>query len=204
MNDQKYLHTRRYLKILAGIFIAAVAAGFYWRAAPIQNVLLGADAASDRPAGSAAVLATPATGGVLPPVSFFGPDGQAVRLEDFKGKYLLLNFWATWCGPCVVELPSMDALRERFQDRGLDVVAVSIDQSVTPDVLKNFLKSRGISDFALYHDTQGDVQAKIALPGIPVTYLLSPEGQIAYVFEGGADWTDAGTTDFFTRILDKT
>lgn len=180
-----------------------LAVGFYWRSVPVQNVLLGTDP-PERPAGSASRLASPVPGGVLPSVVFTGPEGQTVKLEDYRGKYLLLNFWATWCGPCVVELPSMDALRERFKDRGLDVVAVSIDQNVTPDVLKNFLKSRGISDFALFHDTQGDVQAKIALPGIPMTYLLSPEGQIAYVFEGGADWMDAGTTDFFVRILDKT
>lgn len=202
MEHQKIFHARRRLKILAAVFIGALAVGFYWQNVPVNDTD-PLETVSRTAAAGASILAKPVTGGRLPAVTFYGPRGQKVSPEDFKGKFLLLNFWATWCGPCVMELPSLDQLRETYADQGLEVVAVSIDQNADRDVLKTFLKSRGISDFALYHDTQGDVQSKIALPGIPVTYLLSPEGQIAYLFEGGANWMDTETRDFFRRILEK-
>lgn len=137
----------------------------------------------------------------LPVVAFLNPEGKIVSWDDFKGGYTLVNIWATWCTPCVVELPSLEKLQSIFKDNGLSVIAVSVDMSGGQERIKAFLNKRNISDFALYFDKEGLIQKNIPLRGIPTTFLLNPEGQLLYIFEGEADWIAPPAVDFFSKLL---
>lgn len=137
----------------------------------------------------------------MPNASFLSPDGHQITWSDFKGKHLLVNFWATWCAPCVVELPSLNELQSRFKDHGLETIAISLDQQRSHDQVKRFAYNRNISDFVTYYDHNNEVQRKVRMRGIPTTYLLNPQGKILYIFEGDAQWNSPPAINFFTTLL---
>jgi len=137
----------------------------------------------------------------LPKAGFADPSGKITDWQDFQGKYLLVNFWATWCGPCVVELPSLGRLKDRFENKNLSVIAISMDQSKNQSEIKTFLNNRGIGDFASYYDSKGDIRREYRITGIPTTYLFSPEGEFLYSFQGDAEWDSADSLAFFQALL---
>ena len=139
----------------------------------------------------------------MPSVRFTSPEGEELGWEDFDGQYLLVNFWATWCAPCVVELPSLDKLRKRFEGQGLEVIAVSIDKVRPQEQIKKFLYNRRISNFAAYLDDYDDIQRNIRMRGIPTTYLLGPNGNILHIFEGDANWMSPPSLSFFKNLLNR-
>lgn len=134
-------------------------------------------------------------------VSFLNPAGETVAFSDFKGEYLLVNFWATWCPPCVLELPSLGALAEKMDGKGLEIIAISLDAQRDQQSIRDFLYNRGIGEFAEYHDNQQTIQKNIYMRGIPTSVLLDPQGNILYVFEGDADWSSASALEFFRKLL---
>ena len=146
-------------------------------------------------------VASPSSPDFLPSVSFQGPGGVIQSWDDFKGHYLLINFWATWCAPCVVELPSLQKLKDRYEKHGLNVIAVSIDYNKDLAFLEAFLDNRGIGPVALYHDSEKQLRTNIPMSGIPTSYLLAPDGQVLYVFEGDADWNSPESVAFFNTLL---
>ena len=143
----------------------------------------------------------------MPLATFMSPEqtssGQARRVnwQVFEGQYLLVNFWATWCGPCVVELPSFDKLRQKFEGKGLEVIAISLDTQRNQEQIKAFLRNRNIGEFSAYFDDAREVKSAIAMRGIPTTYLLDPQGNILYVFEGDAVWHSSAAVEFFEAVL---
>ena len=114
-------------------------------------------------------------------------EGQAVKLSDFKGKVVLLNFWATWCPPCRREIPDFVALQKQYGDKGLVVIGVSVDEGGA-EVVKPFVKKMGIN----YPIVLGDQKTAAAYGGIqvvPTTFVIDKTGKIAAQHEGGADRT---------------
>ncbi|HPD82801.1 MAG: TlpA disulfide reductase family protein [Alphaproteobacteria bacterium] len=134
---------------------------------------------------------------------FLSPEGLSTDWADFKGEYLLVNFWATWCGPCVIELPSLGRLQQKMEDKGLKIIAVSLDLERPQDDIKQFLKNRGIGEFAAYLDHQQAIQKNIYMRGIPTSYLIDPKGNIAYIFEGDAHWDSVVSVNFFENLLNQ-
>jgi len=132
---------------------------------------------------------------------FYDLEGNKKTWDDYQGKYLLVNFWATWCAPCVVELPTLQELGEKFQNKDFEVIAISIDMGATPETLSKFLEGRMLSDFAGFMDTDRILQKNIPMRGIPTTFLLNPKGELMYVFEGESNWSNPPAIDFFHRIL---
>jgi cytochrome c biogenesis protein CcmG/thiol:disulfide interchange protein DsbE len=115
-------------------------------------------------------------------------DGKTVQLSDFKGKVVVLDFWATWCPPCRGEIPDFIALQNQYKDQGLVVVGVSLDQG-GPGVVSSFAKTEGMNypvvmgtdDVAALY---GDIQA------IPTTFVIDRTGKVVAKHVGG---TDKGT-----------
>ncbi len=104
-----------------------------------------------------------------------------------KGKVVLLNLWATWCAPCVVELPTLDALQRELGGGDFEVVAVSVDRRGM-DVVGPFWKERGYRHLAIRLDPGGKLMRDFGTIGLPTSYLIARDGTVAGYLEGHGDW----------------
>ncbi len=132
----------------------------------------------------------------LPDLAFQDLKGKEHRFADFRGMPLLVNFWATWCLPCVVELPSLQRFADHYKGR-IAVIAVALEPQKTAPEIARFLEIRQLGDFAgyYYNGTGMDVR------GIPTSVLLDANGHILYRFEGEADWAAPEAQAFFDTFL---
>ena len=121
-------------------------------------------------------------------------------LADYKGKVVLLNVWATWCPPCLAELPSLQRLHEAYGDKGLKLVAVSIDDYVSEDSIRAFAKNLGIS-FEILHDSTHDIERVYQTTGYPETFVIGPEGTIRKKWIGPDDWSSQGNRALVAQLL---
>ncbi len=115
------------------------------------------------------------------------------RLEDYKGKPLVINFWATWCPPCRKEMPSMNRAWKHLKDEGVQMLAINIGEDEA-DVFA--FKDEHPIDFPILLDQQSESLESWRIRGLPTTYIISPKGTVAYSAIGPREWDD-------TRILDK-
>ncbi len=133
----------------------------------------------------------PAVPAQVPPLHFTDGAGQPVALSDFTGRVVLLNLWATWCSPCVRELPSLDRLQAALGSPAFQVVALAEDRGGAATVLP-FLKQRQIQGLTAYLDAPGAATAVFETQGLPTTILIDRDGREVARMLGGTDW-DAGT-----------
>ncbi|MEP0844589.1 MAG: redoxin domain-containing protein [Phycisphaerae bacterium] len=113
--------------------------------------------------------------------------GRTVGLEDFKGKVVFIDFWATWCGPCVAAIPGVQKLHEKFKDhRDVVVLGVNCDDPEDEQTVRDFLKEKKIT-FAQILDSDGKARLAYSVPGIPCTVVIDRKGLIASIEVGGHD-----------------
>jgi thiol-disulfide isomerase/thioredoxin len=124
--------------------------------------------------------------------------GTTRSLSDFKGKVVFLNFWATWCGPCRFEMPSMEKLYRRFKDRGLEIVAVNLQED--RDSVQRFVDEYELS-FPVLLDTTGRIGATYGARSIPTTYILDRDGWVLAGTIGTREWDTEEYLRFFERLL---
>ena len=136
----------------------------------------------------------------LPDVPFLDGKGNKVRISDFSGKPTLVNMWATWCMPCVVELPNLKQFADMYGDR-LNVVGIALEQGKDPAAIVSFLEKRELGNFAAYVDKSGEFGQKLGIRGIPTSFLIGSDGLILYRFEGDAVWTGRESKAFFDIFL---
>jgi thiol-disulfide isomerase/thioredoxin len=109
-------------------------------------------------------------------------DGKAVALSDFKDKVLLIDFWATWCGPCVAEMPSVVAAYEKFHAQGFEVLGVTLDHPGEADKVKEFASSNGMPWRQVYYpDGNNEVAQAYGVNSIPHTILVGKDGKVVRV-----------------------
>ncbi len=108
--------------------------------------------------------------------------GETFRLSDHKGEVVLVNFWATWCGPCRSEMPELAALQKRYAARGFTVVGLSLDQGGMP-VVRPFARSAGLN-YPVLLAPAGVQEAFGGVPGIPASFLIGRDGRVAHAVEG--------------------
>ena len=125
-------------------------------------------------------------------------NGGMSGLSGYRGSLVLLNFWATWCGPCREEMPSMDQLSRNFGGQGLVVVAVN--QRENAALVNKFMKTHGLN-FATPMDTDGRVAASYRVYGIPVTYLIDGNGQAIGMKSGPKDWAAREVVEVFRKLI---
>ena len=137
------------------------------------------------------------------------PDFAAVTLDeaartktiaDYRGQVVLLNVWATWCGPCREEMPSIEALHQRYGPRGLKVVAVSIDDAGAEDAIRDFAREFGLT-FELLHDASGDIQRIYQTTGVPETFVIGRDGVILRKQIGMTDWSSPASRAVIAGLL---
>lgn len=144
--------------------------------------------------------------GVVPPkTSQPAPDfvaknlkGQMVKLSDFKGKVLLLNFWATWCGACIEEMASMQNLYSSLKADGVEVLAISIDRW-NEDRIQEYVKNNKLT-FPVLLDQDQKVRKKYHVMGLPTSYLIDAEGKIRGYASGARTWDSEDSQDLFLSL----
>lgn len=161
--------------------------------------------------GSGLFAATRIFGDELFPVSVGtrAPDFQAVTLDahstvktldDYKGQVVLLNIWATWCAPCRVEMPSIEALYKDYASKGLKVVAVSIDDPGTEATIRAFAQQYGLT-FEILHDPQAKISEAYDISGYPETFIVGRDGVIRRKLMSATDWNSPDARALVDRLL---
>jgi peroxiredoxin len=157
----------------------------------VVMLLAGCDSAETPPesvAGSVAQLERggPKLGSPAPNFQLWDMDGNVLSLASYRGKVVLLNFWATWCGPCRVEMPAMELLYRDFNRKDFEILAVSTDpQGVA--VTRPFRDSLGLT-FPILHDSDFRVGLTYGARTLPMTFLVDRDGVITHRIFGARDW----------------
>ena len=128
-------------------------------------------------------------------------DGKTVNLADYKGKVVLLNIWATWCPPCVEEMPSMEKLHQKLKDEDFKILAVSIDVSGAKAVIP-FMKKHKLS-FSVLTDTEGAIKSLYQTTGVPESFIIDKQGIIVEKVIGPRDWAAPSTISSFQNLIQK-
>ena len=122
-----------------------------------------------------------------PRESFTDAEGRQIRLSDFAGRVALVNFWATWCGPCVREMPSLDRLQKTLGGADFVVLALSQDRGGTKPVA-SFYRKHGLESLAIHIDARGKLARAFGVTGIPATFLIGRDGKVVGRLDGPAEW----------------
>lgn len=139
------------------------------------------------PAAAADKLDRSHKGEPLPAVTLVDNTGETLDLASFKGTPLLINLWATWCAPCIAEMPTLDALIGREEELGLTVLPISQDMGQQDKVVE-ILRRRKLDRIQPWLDEKGDLGFKYG-GNLPVTVLFDRQGREVWRYTGGHDWT---------------
>jgi peroxiredoxin len=129
-------------------------------------------------------------------------DGVPVTktLANYKGDIVLLNVWATWCLPCRTEMPSIQALHDRYAARGLKVVAVSVDNPGTEEAIRKFRDQYGLT-FEILHDASGKIRSDYQTTGVPETFVIGRDGVIRKKVIAADNWDSPANRALFGELL---
>lgn len=141
----------------------------------------------DGPMKKLVVRAAPAP---LPDATLIDADGKPVDLAAWKGKWVVLNLWATWCAPCRKEMPALDALNRAYDARGLSVVTIATGPNPVP-AIRAFFAETGVTSLPIVRDPDQSFARALGVFGLPTTLLLDPEGREVARMQGEADWAGA-------------
>ena len=148
-------------------------------------------ACHSRPADSAEPMA--------PDFSLRDINGELFTLSEHRGKIIVMNFWATWCSPCMVELPHLDRIDKEYEEHNVEVVAISLDAARHTSKVKSYIKSRGYQFITLLDTDTAVVSQYHPQKSIPYTLILDREGRIVHTHVGFV----SGVENTYRRILDE-
>ena len=183
--------------------LAVIAAGVVVAAAAIAAVLyVMQPAAVHEQAGPPSALAPFTLGAkpaAVPQVAIADASGARLSLASFKGKYVLLNLWATWCGPCVKELPALAKLKATAANKGFAVVAVDVGRNTTGEA-RTFLDTHGAKALDTYVDSNIALLRAFNAFGLPLTILIDPTGKEIGRAVGPAQWDNPEAIAYFKSL----
>lgn len=136
----------------------------------------------------------------VPDLSFTDADGARKTVADFAGKGLVMNFWATWCAPCVEEMPSLDRLQELVEREGILVLPLSSDRGGASQVRGFYARTR-VKNLDIWLDPQGAAGRALGVRGLPTTLVLDRQGREVGRLEGSADWSAPEKLEAIRRLL---
>ena len=139
-------------------------------------------------------------GDVAPAFTLQTIDQRTVNLDEQRGKVVLVHFWATWCPPCVEEMPQLDSLYRKLAGPDFDVLAVSVDESM--DALNSFIRKKGVSMPVLV-DQERAVASRYGTFKFPETYVLDRQGTVRFKVIGPMDWTMPDAVRALRRLIDE-
>lgn len=152
-------------------------------------------------AGAFFVLRGPDGAGTKQAPNFVLPDleGQVVRMEDLRGQVIVLNIWATWCPPCIEEMPTLQELAQKMKDEDLVVLAVSQDEE--PEKVKPWVEKHDLT-FPVLLDPRAEVGYRYGVTGYPETFVVDREGRIVHHHVGFRDWSEPEVVAALDRLLE--
>ena len=136
----------------------------------------------------------------FPALSFLGPNQEAVRFVEFQGKIVVLNFWATWCGPCKEEMPSLDRLQAAFSTNELVVVALSNDRK-GPEVVMPFFERINVENLDPYYEEKLSVSRRMGVTGYPTTIIFDRHGREIGRVATPAQWDSPDIIEFIEKLV---
>jgi thiol-disulfide isomerase/thioredoxin len=136
----------------------------------------------------------------FPVGSFTDANGKQVTMADFAGKGVVLNLWATWCAPCVAEMPSLDALADRLGAENIAIIPLSSDRGGAK-VVQSFYTAHQVRHLGIWLDPHAVATQGWGARGLPTTILIDREGRERGRLEGGADWASDGAFDRIKKLL---
>lgn len=128
-------------------------------------------------------------------------DGAAVDLTQYRGKVVFLNVWATWCAPCLREMPELIKLQKKYKDGKVAIIGVSIDED--PAKLPDFLQKYKLSEFETVADPKQECDKVMPLTTVPTNYILDGDGNLIGYLPGYLPWDDADVAPFLQKLVDK-
>ncbi|MCL4558066.1 MAG: TlpA family protein disulfide reductase [Deltaproteobacteria bacterium] len=137
-------------------------------------------------------------GDVVPPFTLESIDGKSTSLYDLKDRLILVNFWASWCGPCNEEAPSLESAYKKLRQDGMVVVAISIDRH-KKDVM-SFVKKYSIT-FPVLMDTDEGVASEYGITGVPETFIVTQDHKLVKHIVGPLDWTSDTVIGYLQTLL---
>jgi peroxiredoxin len=127
--------------------------------------------------------------------------GNKIHLNEYKGKWVFLNFWATWCPPCLQEMPEMEMFYQQFKKKNMVMLAVSVDKD-SPSTIASFIKDHGYT-FDVFLDPDGESLSKFGISTIPATFIINPKGEIVSQANGPRSWMDKEIIKYFNDLMKK-
>ncbi len=125
-------------------------------------------------------------------------DGRTHRLSDYRGKVVILNFWATWCPPCIKEMPSMERARQMIEDEDIAILAINVGED--EDSIFMFTGNYPV-EFPLLMDLEAETIKQYPVTGLPTTYIIDPTGRATHRVVGSREWDDPQLLDSLRAIL---
>jgi len=139
-------------------------------------------------------------GNLAPDFSLYDVEGKGIKLSDFQGKVVMLNFWATWCGPCKAEVPSMEALYQDYKDKGFVILAVNVGDS--KNKVEKFVAENSLT-FPILLDWSKNVSRQFQVNGLPTTFIIDKNGIITEVVIGTRNWEEDCNSKLISDLLEK-
>jgi len=178
--------------VVVGVVISLVAVGLVAASSAMKDTLPIIEVGSRAPD----FVAVPVNG-------VEGTRAAPKTLADYRGQVVLLNLWATWCGPCVKEMPSIQALYDELGPKGLKVVAVSVDNPGMESAIRAFGVTHHLT-FELLHDDRAiGIQEAYLTTGVPETFVIGRDGTIRKRVSGGTDWNTSAQKALVRQLLDE-
>lgn len=136
----------------------------------------------------------------LPAVGFISEEGDEATLLDYRGKYLLVNFWATWCAPCRKEMPMLSALQETYGGERFEVLTIATGRNPLP-AMEAFFDEIGVTNLPFHRDPKQELARNMDVIGLPVNVLIDPEGREIARMLGDADWNSDSARAMLEKLI---
>ncbi|MFD2740384.1 TlpA disulfide reductase family protein [Sulfitobacter aestuarii] len=127
--------------------------------------------------------------------------GGKASLTDFRGKHLLVNFWATWCAPCRTEMPQLNALQKQYGGEDFQVLTIATGRN-SPEGIQRFFDEAGIDSLPRHQDPKQALASQMGVFGLPITVLIDPEGREIARMQGDADWSSDSAKAIIAALIE--
>ena len=137
----------------------------------------------------------------VPDVPFIDEAGKTQTLKQHQGKLVLVNLWATWCAPCLREIPELQHLKQEYQGKNIAIVPISIDEE--PKDVRPFLTQHNFSDYQTWFDPTQNIEQIIPANVVPATYFFDAKGNLVGFVRGYLDWGDKDVAPYLDQLIAK-